>query len=310
MTNGVVSYEPTTFGELETFCKRITQTSMVPQAYRGKPDEAAATIMFGKEIGLPPMTSLQFVANINGRPGVYGDALPGIAMNKGLIKHMREWFEGTPYEDDYTAWCEVFRPDGSKAVQSFSVADAKLAKLWGKVGPWTQYPRRMLQWRARGWAIRDAAPNLLFGMTAEELQDIDTAEQHRGPDSARDITPPENAPGPRASADAALEAAEAMYASDLVDEDCVVQEGDRGAPDFVEYERPPRNGPDSDPLHLQGLSAKDAIGALEARLNQSDAAEGDRLLALYRDKLQKAAPNAYKALEGIVTAKIEQGALV
>src|SRR5690606_3367586 len=60
--------------------------------------------------------------------------------------------------------------------------------LWGKSGPWQQYPKRMLQWRARGWAIRDAAPHALFGMTAEELRDI---EEHRGPEHAKEINPRE-----------------------------------------------------------------------------------------------------------------------
>jgi hypothetical protein len=59
----------------------------------------------------------------------------------------------------------------------FSVADAKKAGLWGKSGPWTQYPRRMLQLRARGFALRDAFPDVLKGLvTAEEAQDYPATE--------------------------------------------------------------------------------------------------------------------------------------
>ena len=289
MSNDVVTYEPTNFQELEVFCKRITATAMVPQAYRNKPEEAAATIMFGKEIGLPPMTSLQFIANINGRPGVYGDALPGIAMNKGLIRHMREWTEGEPYHDDYTAWCEVFRPDGSKALQHFSVADAKKANLWGKQGPWTQYPRRMLQWRARGWAIRDAAPNLLFGMTAEELQDIEISERHRGPDAAKDITPEAPALSPRAAVDAALAEDEPglPFDADVIDEDGVIL--------------------DPDPLKIDDLDFKGAIGTLEMAIGQATAAEADRYLAAYAERIKGKSPKAFAALAQLVAAKIEGG---
>jgi hypothetical protein len=57
-------------------------------------------------------------------------------------------------------------------VVKFSVADAKKASLWGKSGPWSQYPRRMLQMRARGFALRDAFPDVLKGLvTAEEAFD-------------------------------------------------------------------------------------------------------------------------------------------
>jgi hypothetical protein len=59
--------------------------------------------------------------------------------------------------------------------RTFSVADAKRAKLWFKAGPWTTYPDRMLQMRARGFAIRDTFPDALRGVIiAEEAQDHPT----------------------------------------------------------------------------------------------------------------------------------------
>jgi hypothetical protein len=52
------------------------------------------------------------------------------------------------------------------------VADAKAAKLWGKSGPWTDYPRRMLKFRARGFVLRDVFGDVLKGLrTAEEVRD-------------------------------------------------------------------------------------------------------------------------------------------
>ena len=53
----------------------------------------------------------------------------------------------------------------------FSVEDAKRAGLWGK-NTWASYPRRMLQHRARGFALRSAFADVLKGMiSTEELQD-------------------------------------------------------------------------------------------------------------------------------------------
>jgi hypothetical protein len=75
-----------------------------------------------------------------------------------------------------TAYCEAKRRGYERpTLTSFSVADAKKAGLWGKSGPWTQYPKRMLQLRARGFALRDAFPDVLKGLvTAEEAQDYPT----------------------------------------------------------------------------------------------------------------------------------------
>lgn len=275
--NAVVSYQPTTFGELESFAKRITSTQMVPQAYRGKPDDAVVAVMFGNEIGLPPMTSLQFVAVINGRPGIYGDALPGLAMNKGLIRDMREWFEGEPFQDSFTAVCEVTRPTGSTVTQRFSVADAKRAGLWEKAGPWKQYPKRMLQWRARGWAIRDAAPNLLFGMTAEELDDIETAAQ-RDPAEARVINPEHPSPGPRAAVEAAMAAAETV--------------------------EPIEDDP-ADPLRILGLDRKAAISTLEwAIQDAATAAEADGILVTYKEFVDAQPQKVRDAFGALVAEKI------
>jgi hypothetical protein len=56
--------------------------------------------------------------------------------------------------------------------------DAKRAKLFDKDGPWKQYPDRMLQMRARGFALRDAFPDALKGFAiAEEAMDIPDGEK-------------------------------------------------------------------------------------------------------------------------------------
>ena len=58
-------------------------------------------------------------------------------------------------------------------VREFSMQDAKQAGLTGKQGPWSQYPRRMLQMRARAFALRDVFADVLRGVhVAEEAQDI------------------------------------------------------------------------------------------------------------------------------------------
>lgn len=191
MSREMSIYEPRDLRELEGFITRICHSSVVPTAYRGKPNDAIVAAMYGKECaGLGPMISLQSIAVINGKPAFYGDALPGIAFNKGMIVDMDESFEGKPYDEDFTAVCIVTRPSGSKVTQRFSVADAKKAGLWGKSGPWSQFPKRMMQWRARSWAIRDAAPHLLFGPTYEELTD----QPSIGADRALDVTPRTAAP--------------------------------------------------------------------------------------------------------------------
>ena len=70
------------------------------------------------------------------------------------------------------AVCVAKRKGRKPVTARFSVEDAKRAGLWGKQGPWSAYPKRMMQMRARGFALRDAFPDVLKGMiTVEEAQD-------------------------------------------------------------------------------------------------------------------------------------------
>jgi len=143
-------------------------------------------MQMGFEVGLKPMQAIQNIASINGRPSLWGDAAKGLVEASGLCEEFEEYFEGDDIKKDtFRAVCIVKRVGRKPVRQEFSVADAKLADLWSKAGPWRQYPKRMLQMRARGFAIRDAFPDVMKGLCiAEEARDM--PEEPRTP---KDVTP-------------------------------------------------------------------------------------------------------------------------
>jgi hypothetical protein len=122
------------------------------------------------------MQSLQSIAVVNGRPSVYGDTALAVCKGSPVCEWVRETIEGEG--EHMVAVCQAKRRGDAQPVESrFGVAEAKKAGLWGKQGPWTQYPRRMLQMRARGFALRDAFPDVLRGLvTAEEAADYTHVE--------------------------------------------------------------------------------------------------------------------------------------
>ena len=61
----------------------LCSTSFVPAAFRGKPEEAAAAILYGDEIGLTPTQALQSVHVISGRPGLYARAMVALLLAHG-----------------------------------------------------------------------------------------------------------------------------------------------------------------------------------------------------------------------------------
>lgn len=163
------------FEDAFRFSKIVAASDFAPKDFRGKPESCLLAIQHGAEIGLSPMQSLQNIACINGRPAIWGDAALAVAMASPVCEYVRETIDGDG--EAMVATCEAKRRGYEKpTVVRFSVADAKKAGLWGKSGPWSQYSRRMLQLRARGFALRDAFPDVLRGLvTAEEAQDYPTA---------------------------------------------------------------------------------------------------------------------------------------
>jgi len=167
------------------FAKMVAATEFAPKDFRGKPEACLLAIQAGAEVGLSPMQSLQSIAVINGKPSIYGDTALAICKCSVVCEWVRERIEGDG--DAMVAICEAKRRgDAEPVVSRFTMADAKRAGLAGKSGPWTQYPRRMLQMRARGFALRDAFPDLLRGLvTAEEAMDYPTPTPPREPVQVR-----------------------------------------------------------------------------------------------------------------------------
>lgn len=173
---------PQSFDDCYRMGRILAVSGLVPEHFKDKPEACTVAIMQGLEVGLSPMAALQSIAVINGRPSLWGDGALAVVRASGLL----ELFEET--DDGSTATCRVVRKAQGELVRTFSMEDAKKAGLAGKPGPWTQYPRRMRQMRARSWALRDGFADVLKGLhIAEEAQDI----------PMKDITPPEP-PAPQA----------------------------------------------------------------------------------------------------------------
>jgi hypothetical protein len=173
-------------GEAIEFSKMLADSSMVPKAYQGKPQDIMVCVQWGYELGLAPMQALQNIAVINGKPSVYGDAMAALVQASPVCEGIEETMEGegTP---NPTAVCVARRKGRNPVIAKFSVEDAKRAGLWNKQGPWTAYPKRMLQMRARGFALRDAFPDVLKGLiSAEEASDY---PEEAKPKQIKDVTP-------------------------------------------------------------------------------------------------------------------------
>jgi hypothetical protein len=165
----------------------LAKSSIVPTWYRGKPDDAFVALLLAAELGIPPATALTSIMVVNGRAALYGDALLAVVMasthysdhdESYLVDGRRAdvlTFEDLKHDATSALCTFVRRGKATPVTRGFSVGDAKLAKLWGKEGPWREFPSRMLRMRARAFAARDAFPDVLRGIrTDDEVADFET----------------------------------------------------------------------------------------------------------------------------------------
>ena len=160
---------PKTMNEAIKFSKMLAASSMVPKQFQGKPEDILVAVQWGSEVGLPIMSALQNIAVINGKPTIYGDAALALVTAHPQYGGHKEWLDGE------TAHCRITRLVNAEKVETertFSVGEAKRAGLLNKPGPWKQYPNRMLQMRARGFAMRDSFPDALKGVGVDDDRDL------------------------------------------------------------------------------------------------------------------------------------------
>jgi hypothetical protein len=163
---------PTDIDGLWRLATIMVKSGFMPKAIQTT-EAVFVAVQMGLEVGLSPMQAVQNIAVINGRPALWGDAMIGLVEASGALEEFKEYYQGDYGTDDFRAVC-VAKRRGHEAViiNEFSIADAKIAGLWLKDGPWRTYPKRMLKMRARGFTLRDGFADKLKGLkSAEELMD-------------------------------------------------------------------------------------------------------------------------------------------
>ena len=155
---------------------QLASSELIPKSFRGKPQDLFICWAMGYQVGLTPEQSQQCIAVINGKPCMWGDDMLALCMTH---KDFEDIIEEPILKDAVVVGysCTIKRVGRSDRINIFTMDDAKKAGLLGKVGPWTQYPSRMLKLRARGFSLRDAFPDALKGIKPrEEVEDYIDAE--------------------------------------------------------------------------------------------------------------------------------------
>ena len=70
-------------GDLRGLAVDLCNSDFVPKGLRGNRGATLAAMLFGRELGLPPIASLQSLFSVDGRVGLYAQAMRALVLSRG-----------------------------------------------------------------------------------------------------------------------------------------------------------------------------------------------------------------------------------
>lgn len=145
----------------------LAKSSIVPQNFRGKPEDVFAALVLGSELGLSPMQSLNALVIIQGQTTLKAQTMLAIARAK--LPAMQLDIKSDAHSVTVTG-----KRDANDLGYTTTWDDAKAASF-GLLGK-DNYKKQkitMFRWRAISEVLRVIAPDVLLGLyAAEEMEDV------------------------------------------------------------------------------------------------------------------------------------------
>lgn len=141
----------------------LCATDMVPAAYKGKPANGAAAILYGDEIGLNPIQSLQNVFIVQGKPAIYARTAVALVRRHGVkVRTVSSTDESVTVSAERDGQVEESTWDVARATKAGYLSNAK----------YKSNPQEMLYSKAAMEVCRKIAPDVLLGIaySGEELE--------------------------------------------------------------------------------------------------------------------------------------------
>jgi hypothetical protein len=167
-SNAVEVHRPLTPAEVSwKTSQRIANTPFVPTAFRGKPESVFAAVLYGEELGLGPMQSLNSIHVIEGKPSMAPELMRALVFKAGHRIDVKVCM------NDEVILYGRRADSGSEATVKWTMKDAQNAGLAGR-GAWKTYPRAMLLARATSELCRMLFADVVAGLsyTPEEAASI------------------------------------------------------------------------------------------------------------------------------------------
>lgn len=153
--------------DVTLLAQQIAGTEFVPKGIRNSIPATAAAMLYGREVGLPPMTALSQIHVVDGRPGMSAEAMRALVLAAGHEIAFDETTAGICRVRGRRRNSETWTPI------EWSIDMARGANLLRRGSAWEFYPRDMLIARATTALCRLLFPDVIHGFrSVEEIADM------------------------------------------------------------------------------------------------------------------------------------------
>lgn len=174
-TNGVWENKDQ-FNQLLRAAQMLSQTSIIPQSYQGKPQDCFVAIEMANRMGVSPMVVMQNMYVVKGKPSWAGQACTMLINSCGKfkdVKHIYTGEKGKPNRGCYVTATRI--SDGSQVDGVEVTMQMAQSEGWTSNSKWRNMPELMLAYRASAFFARVYCPEAMMGVqTTEEVYDADS----------------------------------------------------------------------------------------------------------------------------------------
>ena len=176
LTTNSVWENKDSFNQLLRVANMLSQTSIIPQSYQGKPQDCFVAIEMANRMGVSPMVVMQNMYVVKGKPSWAGQACTMLINSCGKfkdVKHIYTGEKGKPNRGCYVTATRI--SDGSQVDGVEVTMQMAQSEGWTSNSKWRNMPELMLAYRASAFFARVYCPEAMMGVqTAEAVYDADS----------------------------------------------------------------------------------------------------------------------------------------
>ena len=165
------------FDQLLRAANMLSQTSIIPATYQGKPQDCFVALEMATRMGVSPLVVMQNMYVVKGKPAWAGQACTMFINSCGKFAQVKHVYTGEKGTDSRGCYVTATRISDGVQVNGVEVTIAMAkAEGWTSNTKWRNMPELMLAYRASAFFARVHCPEALMGVQlVDEIYDTETS---------------------------------------------------------------------------------------------------------------------------------------